>query len=61
MMIKSGTFCENREFSFYNYVNLQINMVICKLMKGFYFVVSHQTVIFILFGYSTFNITQHLK
>ncbi len=30
-----------------------------QLMKGFYFVISHQTVIFILFGYSTFNTTQH--
>ncbi len=34
--------CGNREFSFYNYVNLQINVVICKFLKGFYFVISHQ-------------------
>ncbi len=34
-------------------------MVICKFMKGFYFVISHQT-IFILFGNSTFNITQNV-
>ncbi len=33
---------DRREFSFYNYVNLQINMVICKFVKGFYFVISHQ-------------------
>ncbi len=37
-------------FSFYNYVNLQINVVICKFVKGFYFVISHQIFIFILFG-----------
>ncbi len=49
------------EFSFYNYGNLQNNMVICKFMKGFKFVIYHQTVIFILFGNSTFNITQHFK
>ncbi len=61
LLMKSETFCGIREFSFYNYVNLQINMVICKFMKGFYFVISHQTVIFLLFGNSTFNITQHLK
>ncbi len=53
--------CWNRDFYFYNYVNLQINVFICKFIKGFYFVISHQTVIFILFGNSTFNITQHLK
>ncbi len=48
-------------FFFYNYANLQIHVVICKFLKGFYFVISHQTVIFILFGNSTFNITQHFK
>ncbi len=30
-------------------------------MKGFNLVISHRTAVFILFGNSTFNITQHLK
>ncbi len=40
---------------------ISFHELICKFMKGFNFVISHQTVIFILFGNSTFNITQDLK